>query len=160
MEKELASFRKRYVWQVWVTFLVVLFYLTATMVGLGLAIAESQTVPLLGLVGSTLMCIMYTLRKHANLLVLKDNELLRQAYMEEHDERNIAIRAKAGQPVVQWCSVGMLIGGCLLFVLADLRVVAREMKFVFIGAGAALYLAALIQLLISWALKKYWEKRM
>lgn len=83
--------------------------------------------------------------------VLKDDDLLRKAYLEEHDERSIAIRAKAGQPVVQYLSLFLLLVGSLLeFVDSE--------RFMFVTM--TLELTGVVQLLVSWVLKKYWEKRM
>lgn len=160
MEKGMERFRRTYVRRLAVTWLVALLYLVTSLACLGIVLAGGEAMPLIGLTGSTMMCSLYMLRRQANLLVLRDDDLLRKAWLEECDERNIAIRAKAGQPVVQWLSVGSLMVGCLLFVLAGTVITARELRLMLTGAGAALYLAAFVQLLISWCLRRYWEKRM
>lgn len=104
------------------------------------------------------MSIVYVILGFAALMkirqnpeVLKDDALLRKAYLEEHDERNVAIRAKAGQPVVQYLSLLLLLTGSLLEFMDFER---------FMPVAMTLELVGVALLLISWALKKYWEKRM
>lgn len=91
------------------------------------------------------------LKMRQNPEVLKDDAALKAAYLEEHDERNIAIRAKAGQPLVQYLSlVLMMIGAVLDFI-------NLEMLY---PVSMTLELTGCVQLLVSWLLKRYWEKRM
>ncbi len=91
------------------------------------------------------------LKMRQNPKVLKDDAALKAAYLEEHDERNIAIRAKAGQPVVQYLSLAMLMGGAVLDFI-NLKVLYP--------VSMTMELTGCVQLLVSWSLKKYWEKRM
>lgn len=91
------------------------------------------------------------LKMRQNPEVLKDDAALKAAYLAEYDERNIAIRAKAGQPLVQYLSLALLMIGTVLDFI-NLKVLYP--------VSMALELTGCAQLLVSWLLKRYWEKRM
>ena len=78
---------------------------------------------------------------------LKDDAKLRQLYIQEHDERMIAIRQKAGYPVAVFLSVGVaaaaLIAGCF-----DEKVMM------------VLLIVALVQMLVCLGLKWWYSKTM
>lgn len=160
MEKELAAFRKAYARRVRITFSLIFFCGIVAFVNLGMEIAGQPSVSMLNVMGNALMLAMYFTGKNANIAVLKDDEKLREAYLSETDERNIAIRAKAGQPVVQWLSAGLMMAYGLLMLLIKAVPMERETKLLLLGACDALTAAAVVQVCISWGLKKYWEKRM
>ncbi|MBQ7305257.1 MAG: hypothetical protein IJW85_03535 [Clostridia bacterium] len=78
---------------------------------------------------------------------LKDDEKLRKMYIEEHDERQQAIRAKAGQPMVIYLSLG-------------LAMTAAVVSFFNEVVAATLALAAAAQCLVSLVVKLVCMKRM
>lgn len=91
------------------------------------------------------------LKMRQNPEVLKDDAALKAAYLEEYDERNIAIRTKAGQPVVQYLSLALLMSGAVLDFL--------NFKVLY-PVSMTLELTGCVQLLVSWLLRRYWEKQM
>lgn len=78
---------------------------------------------------------------------LQDDEKLRKMYIEEHDERKQAIRAKAGQPMVLFLSLGLVMIAAVVFFFNEV-------------AAATLALAATAQCLVSLAVKLVCMKRM
>lgn len=78
---------------------------------------------------------------------LKDDEKLRKMYIEEHDERQMAIRAKAGQPMVFFLSMGLVMIAAVVFFFNEV-------------VAATLALAAAAQCLVSLVVKLVCMKRM
>lgn len=78
---------------------------------------------------------------------LKDDEKLRKMYIEEHDERKRAIRAKAGQPMVLFLSLGLVMIAAVVFFFNE-------------TAAVTLALAAAAQCLASLVVKLVCMKRM
>ena len=78
---------------------------------------------------------------------LKDDTALRRLYNTEHDERNAAIRAKAGVPVVIFLGAGMIAAGLVA-------------TFFNMTVALTLVVAGLAELLICLALKFYYTKTM
>ncbi|MDO5028763.1 MAG: hypothetical protein Q4E36_05805 [Bacillota bacterium] len=77
---------------------------------------------------------------------LKDENLLKKMYLKETDEREILIRMKSGASIVPIFSILMLI--------ATLIVVYFSFE-----AFITLVVVAILQLIVSLALKIYWSKR-
>lgn len=160
MEKGLAAFRKTYRRRVVITCVLEFVQLVVVLVSIGLEVSGQSGIPASRIVGTLLLITLLITGKSANTLVLLDQDKLKEAYLEESDERNIAIRAKAGQPVVQWLSVGMLMVNCLLLLLLDIVPMEKALRIDLWTAILTLYVTAIVQAAISWTLKKYWEKRM
>lgn len=78
---------------------------------------------------------------------LKDDEKLRKMYIEEHDERKQAIRAKAGLPMVIYLSLGMAMTAAVVFFFNE-------------SVAITLALAAVAQMLASLMVKLICTKRM
>lgn len=78
---------------------------------------------------------------------LKDDEKLRKMYIEEHDERKQAIRAKAGQPMVIYLSLGLAMTAAAVFFFNE-------------TVAITLALAAVAQMLVSLMVKLICTKRM
>ena len=78
---------------------------------------------------------------------LKDDEKLRKMYIEEHDERQQAIRAKAGQPMVIYLSLGLAMTAAVVFFFNE-------------AVAVTLALAAVAQMLVSLIVKLVCMKRM
>ncbi|MBQ8313379.1 MAG: hypothetical protein IJX84_09310 [Clostridia bacterium] len=78
---------------------------------------------------------------------LKDDEKLRKMYIAEHDERQMAIRAKAGQPMVLFLSLGLVMVAAVVFFFNEV-------------VAATLALAAAAQCLASLVVKLICMKRM
>lgn len=78
---------------------------------------------------------------------LKDDEKLRKMYIEEHDERQQAIRAKAGQPMVIYLSLGLAMTAAVVFFFNE-------------TVAITLALAAVAQMLVSLVVKLICTKRM
>ena len=78
---------------------------------------------------------------------LQDDEKLRKLYIEEHDERKQAIRAKAGQPMVLFLSLGLVMTAAVVYFFNE-------------TVAATLALAAAVQCLVSLAVKLVCMKRM
>jgi len=78
---------------------------------------------------------------------LKDDEKLRQMYIEEHDERKQAIRAKAGLPMVLFLSLGLAMIAAMVFFFNE-------------TVAITLALAAVAQMLVSLVVKLVCMKRM
>lgn len=78
---------------------------------------------------------------------LKDDEKLRKLYIEEHDERQQAIRAKAGQPMVMYLSLGMAMTAAVVFFFNE-------------TVAITLALAAVAQMVVSLIVKLICMKRM
>lgn len=78
---------------------------------------------------------------------LKDEEKLRQLYIEEHDERHRMIMQKAGQPMVIYLSLGLVAAGLIA-------------GFFNITITITLTAAAICQLLVSNVLKFIYCKKM
>ena len=160
MEKGLAAFRKTYRRRVVITCVLEFIQLVVVLAAFGLEMSGESAMPASRMMGSMLLITLLITGKSANPLVLMDQEKLKEAYLEETDERNVAIRAKAGQPVVQWLSVGMIMICCLLLLLLDLVPMEKALRIDLWTAILTLYVTAIVQVVISWVLKKYWEKRM
>lgn len=92
--------------------------------------------------------------------VLQDEAKLKAAWIAENDERSIAIRAKAGEPVVQWMSIIELLFISVLEIIVELVPMPRKVELMLVGAVVSLMVVALGQFFASWLLKRYWEKRM
>lgn len=78
---------------------------------------------------------------------LRNPELLETLYVNDHDERRIAIRAKAGVPV-------MLYSSCLMFIAALIASYFNETVLL------TLIIAGLAQVLLGCILKFYYTKTM
>ena len=78
---------------------------------------------------------------------LQDDEKLRKLYIEEHDERKQAIRAKAGLPMVVYLSLGMAMTAAVVFFFNE-------------TVAITLALAAVAQMLVSLMVKLVCMKRM
>lgn len=78
---------------------------------------------------------------------LRNPEQLEKLYVNDHDERRIAIRAKAGVPV-------MLYSSCLMFIAALVASYFNETVFV------TLVIAGFAQVLLGFGLKLYYTKTM
>lgn len=78
---------------------------------------------------------------------LQDDQKLRKLYIMEHDERMRAIRAKAGQPIVAYLSVGM----------AAAAVIASCFN---LTVAATLAITALVQVAVCLVVKFICMKRM
>lgn len=78
---------------------------------------------------------------------LKDDEKLRKMYIEEHDERQQAIRAKAGQPMAIYLSLGLAMTAAVVFFFNE-------------TVAITLALAAVAQMLVSLIVKLVCTKRM
>lgn len=78
---------------------------------------------------------------------LRDEKKLRQLYIQEHDERMIAIRQKAGYPMVVILSVGVaaaaVVAGCFNELVME-----------------TLLTVAVVQLLVSMGLKIWYTHKL
>ena len=82
---------------------------------------------------------------------LQSEEALRKAYIAEHDERTIAIRQRAGIPVVHYLALSWgLLGASISF---------SDHRTAFV-CGSLLIVVCYVQVAVSLLLKKYWDKRM
>lgn len=84
-------------------------------------------------IGGSLVALFITMKQAK---ALKDENLLRQLYIEEHDERQRMIRQKAGDPMVKYLSLCLVVAGMFCCVFN-------------IGITIALTAAAIFQLLVS-----------
>lgn len=78
---------------------------------------------------------------------LKNDEKLRKMYIEEHDERKQAIRARAGQPMVLYLSLGLIMTAAVVFFFSE-------------TVAATLSLAAVAQMLVCLVVKLVCMKTM
>ena len=78
---------------------------------------------------------------------LQDDGKLRKLYIEEHDERQQAIRARAGQPMVIFLSLGLVMIAAVVFFFNE-------------TVAATLALAAAAQCLTSLTVKLVCSRRM
>lgn len=78
---------------------------------------------------------------------LKDDEKLRKLYIEEHDERKQAIRARAGLPMVLYLALGMAMVAAVTFFFNE-------------TVAITLALEAVAQMLVSLVVKLVCMKRM
>lgn len=94
--------------------------------------------------GGGLMALVVVIQQSKTL---KDEKKLRQLYIQEYDERMIAIRQKAGYPMVIILSVGVaaaaVVAGCFNEVVME-----------------TLLTVAVVQLLVSLGLKIWYTKTM
>lgn len=94
--------------------------------------------------GGGLMALVVVIQQSKTL---KDEKKLRQLYIQEHDERMIAIRQKAGYPMVIILSAGVaaaaVVAGCFNEVVME-----------------TLLTVAVVQLLVSLGLKIWYTKTM
>ena len=94
--------------------------------------------------GGGLMALVVVIQQSKTL---KDEKKLRQLYIQEYDERMIAIRQKAGDPMVVSLSVGVaaaaVVAGCFNEVVME-----------------TLLTVAVVQLLVSLGLKIWYTKTM
>ena len=160
MEKELAEFRKAYSKRVvlscavWIVSIVI-------WVAEGILLWQGNDLSsVLGMLFCMLNLGLFTSGLYANGDVLKDTAKLKKMYLQECDERNVAIRIKAGQPVVQWIAIGMLLASCIISLILEFVKFERDAKMLLLGIFSCMWMLPLVLLIISWALKKYWEKRM
>ena len=109
-------------------------------------IAESNATNFLwgGCIGGAFVALVVLARQRK---ALKDDDKLRKMYIEEHDERQIAIRAKAGQPMVIYLSLGMAMTAAVVFFFNE-------------TVAITLTLAAMAQLVVSLIVKLVCMKRM
>ncbi len=91
-----------------------------------------------------LICLAYL---SSNMDKMRNEEKLKKAYIAEHDEREAAIRAKSGRPVVTVLAMA-LVGASLI------------VGGFSIPAFIALQLAAAFQLLTAFALTGYWSHKL
>ncbi len=93
----------------------------------------------------------YLARFFVGTEALQDEAALRKAYIAEHDERTIAIRQRAGIPVVQYLALAWRLLGALI------SFINHRTAFL---CGSMLMVVCYVQVAVSVLLKKYWEKRM
>ncbi len=109
-------------------------------------IAESNATNFIwgGCIGGALVALVILSQQRQ---ALKDDEKLRKMYIEEHDERKQAIRAKAGQPMVLFLSLGLVMIAAVVFFFNE-------------TVAITLALAAVAQMLASLMVKLICTKRM
>lgn len=115
------------------------------------------------IIGMLIPVILLSLKQgglYTDKKVLQDEDKLKAAWIAENDERSIAIRAKAGEPVVQWMSIIELLFISVLEIIVELVPMPRKVELMLVGAVVSLMVVALGQFFASWLLKRYWEKRM
>ena len=115
------------------------------------------------IIGMLIPVILLSLKQgglYTDKKVLQDEAKLKAAWIAENDERSIAIRAKAGEPVVQWMSIIELLFISVLEIIVELVPMPRKVELMLVGAVVSLMGVALGQFFASWLLKRYWEKRM
>lgn len=115
------------------------------------------------IIGMLIPVILLSLKQgglYTDKKVLQDEAKLKAAWIAENDERSIAIRAKAGEPVVQWMSIIELLFISVLEIIVELVPMPRKVELMLVGAVVSLMVVALGQFFASWLLKRYWEKRM
>ena len=115
------------------------------------------------IIGMLIPVILLSLKQgglYTDKKVLQDEAKLKAAWIAENDERSIAIRAKAGEPVVQWMSIIELLFISVLEIIVELVPMPRKVELMLVGAVVSLMVVALGQFYASWLLKRYWEKRM
>lgn len=93
--------------------------------------------------GLELVCVFNIAKLHR---VYKDKELLRKMYLKETDEREKLIRLKSGANIVPLFSMVII---AISFVVA----------YVSFDAFLAMTIVAFAQLLISFILKIYWQRK-
>lgn len=115
------------------------------------------------IIGMLIPVILLSLKQgglYTDKKVLQDEAKLKAAWIAENDERSIAIRAKAGEPVVQWMSIIELLFISVLEIIVELVPMPRKVELMLVGAVVSLMVVALGHFFASWLLKRYWEKRM
>ena len=115
------------------------------------------------IIGMLIPVILLSLKQgglYTDKKVLQDEAKLKAAWIAENDERSIAIRAKAGEPVVQWMSIIELLSISVLEIIVELVPMPRKVELMLVGAVVSLMVVALGQFFASWLPKRYWEKRM
>ena len=154
MERELEVFRreclmKRRIQRVLLAIQLTLLILSwAVFLGPGKsADAEMGISALLAMIPLTV----YIGRLFVGTKALESEAELRKVYIAEQDERTIAIRQRAGIPVVQYMSLMLGIIGAALSFFSGLTVQI---------CGLLLIAVCYVQIGVSVLLRRYWEKRM
>ena len=129
---------------VWIRLLAVTFIVVELAVSRWIAESNATNFIWGGCIGGAFVALVVLARQRK---ALKDDEKLRKMYIEEHDERQQAIRAKAGQPMVIYLSLGLAMTAAVVFFFNEV-------------VAATLALAAVAQMLVSLIVKLVCMKRM
>ena len=97
---------------VWMRLLAVTFVVVELVVSRWIAESNATNFIWGGCIGGGLTALVVLFQQSK---ALKDDEKLRKMYIEEHDERKQAIRAKAGQPMVIYLSLGLAMTAAVVF---------------------------------------------
>lgn len=159
MQRELEQFRKTYVRRKKIGDVIRAVMLLLCLMQLILLVGGDGS----SIIGMLIPVILLSLKQgglYTDKKVLQDEAKLKAAWIAENDERSIAIRAKAGEPVVQWMSIIELLFISVLEIIVELVPMPRKVELMLVGAVVSLMVVALGQFFASWLLKRYWEKRM
>lgn len=159
MQKELEQFRKTYACRRKIGNVIRAVMLLLCLMQLILLVGGDGS----SIIGMLIPVIGMTLQQgglYTDKKVLQDEARLKAAWIAENDERSIAIRTKAGEPVVQWMSIIELLFASVLEIIVELVPIPRKLELMLVGAVLSLMVVALGQFISSWLLKRYWEKRM
>ncbi len=129
---------------VWMRLLAVTFVVVELAVSRWIAESNATNFVWGGCIGGALVALVVLAQQRK---ALQDDEKLRKMYIEEHDERKQAIRAKAGQPMVLFLSLGLVMIAAVVFFFNEV-------------VAATLALAAAAQCLVSLVVKLVCTKRM
>ena len=129
---------------VWIRLLAVTFIVVELAVSRWIAESNATNFIWGGCIGGAFVALVVLARQRK---ALKDDEKLRKMYIEEHDERQQAIRAKAGQPMVMYLSLGMAMTAAVVFFFNE-------------TVAITLALAAVAQMVVSLIVKLICMKRM
>lgn len=129
---------------VWMRLLAVTFVVVELVVSRWIAESNATNFIWGGCIGGAFVALVVLAQQRK---ALQDDEKLRKLYIEEHDERKQAIRAKAGQPMVLFLSLGLVMTAAVVFFFNE-------------TVAATLALAAAVQCLVSLAVKLVCMKRM
>jgi len=159
MQKELAQFRKTYARRRKIGNVLRTVMLLLCLMQLILLVGGDGS-SIIGMLIPVICMSLQQGRLYTEKKVLQDEAKLKAAWIAENDERSIAIRAKAGEPVVQWMSIIELLFVSVLEIVVELVPMPRNLELMLVGAVLSLMVVALGQFFASWLLKRYWEKRM
>ncbi|MBP3649571.1 MAG: hypothetical protein J6K73_07305 [Clostridia bacterium] len=129
---------------VWIRLLAVTFIVVELAVSRWIAESNATNFIWGGCIGGAFVALVVLARQRK---ALKDDEKLRKMYIEEHDEPQQAIRAKAGQPMVMYLSLGMAMTAAVVFFFNE-------------TVAITLALAAVAQMSVSLIVKLVCMKRM
>lgn len=159
MQKELEQFRKTYARRKKIGDVIRAVMLLLCLMQLVLLVAGNEA-SIIGMLTPVIVLVLKQGGLYTDKKVLQDEAMLKAAWIAENDERSIAIRAKAGEPVVQWMSIIELLFVSVLEIIVELVPMPRNLALMLVGAVLSLIVVALGQFFASWLLKRYWEKRM